>query len=348
MIARLLPPLANLAAAAAASAFLFLAIGVPPLDAFASIARGAFGSAEGIGYTLFYATDYILAGLAVAIPYRAGLLNIGGEGQAMIGGLCVALACLALGGLPWYLVLPVAALAGMAGGAAWGFVPALMQARRGSNLVITTILFNFLSGALISWLLVGPLKAPDDPSPESVGFAPSTFLPQLGAGSPLNLALALALIAAGLAWLALGRTAWGYELRCVGESPAAARFAAIPVERAMLAAVCLGGACAGLIGVNEVMGAQHRLLLGFTAGAGFIGIAVALMARSHPLGLVLAAVLFGALSQGGGELALDMPRVSRDLVVAMNGLVILFCGALETAGRQRGWWPRLRPARAAP
>jgi len=324
-----LGPILNLLTALAASALMFAAIGIPPWTALATMAEGAFGSRDGIGYTLFYTTDLILAGLAVAVPFRVGLFNIGGEGQAALGGLAVGLLCLAIGGWPWWMVLPTACAAAMLFGAGWALLPALMQIRRGSHIVITTIMFNFLAGALMTWLLVDVIRAPADPSPETIAFGPGATLPVLIEGTPLNLCLFLALLLAGLAWIGLYRTVWGYALRVVGESPEAARYAAIPIGRVTLAAMMLGGACAGLIGVNELLGSQHRLELGFTAGVGFLGIAVALMGRAHPLGIIPAALLFGALYQGGAELALDTPKVTQDAILAMNGLVILFCGALD-------------------
>jgi general nucleoside transport system permease protein len=326
-------PLLNLLAALAVSCVVFAIIGVPPWTALASMAAGAFGSGDGIGYTLNYATNFIFAGLAVALPARAGLFNIGGEGQAMLGGLAVALVCLALPGWPWWAALPLAVAAALAGGAAWALVPALLQVRRGSHIVITTILFNFLASKLLTWMLVDVIKAPGDPSPETAGFTPSLALPGIE-GSPLNLTLLLALAAAFLAWLLINRSVWGYELRAAGQSPEAARYAAIPAGTLAVLAVCLGGACAGLIGVNEAMGVEHRLVLGFTAGSGFVGIAVALMGRNHAFGIVLAALLFGALYQGGSELSFDYPQVTRDIVIVMDGLVILFCGALEQLWRR--------------
>ncbi|HVJ56072.1 MAG TPA: ABC transporter permease [Aliidongia sp.] len=321
-------PAANLAAALGITAILFLAIGVAPGTALGTMIEGAFGSSEGVGYTLYYATSFIFAGLAVAIPFQAGLFNIGGEGQAMVGGIPIALVCLALPGWPWWAVLPLAVAAGMLGGMAWAFVPAILQVRRGSHIVITTIMMNFIASALLTWLLADILKAPGDPSPESVPFADSLALP-VWDGTPLNVSFLLALGVAGLAWLLLNHTVWGYELRATGRSAEAARYAAIPAGTVAILAVCLGGACAGLVGINEMMGVLHRLVDNFTAGIGFVGIAVALMGRNHPLGIVLASLLFGALYQGGAELSFDHPRVTRDVVVAIDGLVILFCGALE-------------------
>jgi general nucleoside transport system permease protein len=336
-------PLLNLAAALAVSGLVILAVGESPLTALATIVDGIFGDPEGIGYTLYYATTFLFTGLAVAIPFHAGLFNIGGEGQAMIGGLGVTLVCLALGGWPLWLVLPLAIAAAMAGGAAWALIPAWLQARRGSHIVITTIMFNFIASTLMTWLLVAVLIAPGQSAPESRGFDASTWLPSMhdmlaavgirASATPLNASFLLALLAGALVWVFLWHTSRGYELRVVGQSEPAARYGGISVERVVIAALCLGGACAGMAAINDIMGAEHRLILNFTAGSGFIGIAVALMGRNHPLGIALAALLFGALYQGGSALAFEMPKLQGGLIVMIEGLVILFCGALENMFR---------------
>jgi len=241
-------------------------------------------------------------------------------------------------------VLPLAVLAGALGGAAWAFIPGWLQARRGSHIVITTIMFNFIASAVMTWLLVNVLIKPGQQSPESREFAAATFMPGLHTllgkvglsftATPLNLAFLLALAASFLVWLLVWRTRWGYALRVAGQNPAAAVYAGILPPRVTIAAMLLSGALAGSLGLNELMGAQHRILLDFPGGAGFVGIAVALMGRNHPLGILLAAVLFGALYQGGSQLAFDMPRINRDMVVVIQGLVILSCGALENLFRQ--------------
>ena len=347
-------PLVNLLAALVLSGLVILAVGQDPITALGVLAEGAVGSQEGIGFTLYYATTFMFTGLAVAIPFHAGLFNIGGEGQAMVGGIGVALVCLALGGWPLWLVLPLALIAAMACGAAWAFIPAWARARRGSHVVITTIMFNFIAAALLTWLLVDILIAPGQSAPESAGFDRSTWLPAMHemlavlgiavTATPLNLAFLIALAAGALVWVFIWHTRWGYEIRVVGHGEEAARYGGIDVERVIILALCLGGACAGLAAINDLMGAQHRLLFNFTAESGFIGIAVALMGRNHPLGIALAAVLFGALYQGGSELAFEMPGLQREIIVVIEGLVILFCGALENLFRVR--LARLLPAPA--
>jgi general nucleoside transport system permease protein len=332
-------PVANLALALLLSGLVVLAVGENPGRALWLLASGAFGSAEAIGYTLYYATSFVFTGLAVAVAFHAGLFNIGAEGQAYLGGLGVALLCLGAGGWPTTLVVAAAIVVAAVAGAAWAFVPAWLQARRGSHVVITTIMFNFIAAALMTHLLVNVLIKPGQQSPETREFAPSTWLPQLHdvaralgweiGHSPVNLSLVLALAAGALVWLYLWRTRWGYELRALGHNRTAAVYGRIRPARTIIVAMSISGALAGLMSLNEVMGVQHRLLLNFTGGAGYVGIAVALMGRNHPVGIVLAAVLFGALYQGGSELSFDMPTLTRDMVVVIQGLIILVCGALE-------------------
>jgi simple sugar transport system permease protein len=342
-IAPALLPVVNLALALLLSGLVVVAVGENPARALWLLASGAFGGAESIGYTLYYATSFVFTGLAVAIAFHAGLFNIGAEGQAYLGGLAVALLCLGAGGWPTPLVVAAAIVVAAAAGAAWALVPAWLQARRGSHVVITTIMFNFIAAALMTHLLVNVLIKPGQQSPETREFAPSTWLPQLHdvaralgweiGRSPVNLSLPLALAAGALVWVYLWRTRWGYELRALGHNQTAAVYGRIPPARTIIVAMSISGALAGLMSLNEVMGVQHRLLLNFTGGAGYVGIAVALMGRNHPVGIILAAVLFGALYQGGSELSFDMPALTRDMVVVIQGLIILVCGALEHALR---------------
>ncbi len=333
-------PLVNVALAFAVSALVVLAIGESPVEALSILVTGAVGSSEAIGYTLFYATNLIFTGLAVAVAFHAGLFNIGGEGQAYVGGLGIAVVCLALDDtLPGFLLIPLAVLGAGAFGAAWAIVPAWLQARRGSHIVITTIMFNFIASALMVYLLVNVFIKPGQMSPETRTFSEAAALPvahEAAASiglvlerSPLNAASLWALACCVLVWLFLWHTRWGYALRVVGRNETAAAYAGIDVGRAIILAMTVSGALAGFVGVNDILGEQHRLTIDFVAGYGFTGIAVALMGRNHPVGIVLAALLFGALFQGGAELAFEIPTITRDLVVVIQGLVILFCGALE-------------------
>ena len=332
-------PLVNLALALAVCALVLAAVGLAPLQVLALLVKGAFGSASGISYTLYYATTFVFTGLAVAVAFHGGLFNIGGEGQAMIGGLGCSLVALALGDrLPAALLLPLMVAAAMAGGALWAAVPAALQAWRGSHIVITTIMFNFIAAAGLAWLLVGPLKAPGSMSIETLPFAEAAQMPGLHQAlgwlgiawprTPLNLSVLLALFAAVAVALLLWRTRAGYELRAVGFSADAAHYGGVRPRRQVMLAMLVSGALAGLVGINELAGVQHRLLLDYVMGAGFTGIAVSLIGRNHPLGIVLASLLFGALYQGGAELAFEMPGFSRDMVTTLQGLIVLFSGAM--------------------
>lgn len=341
-------PVLNLVLAMAVSALVVLAAGQSPAAALHALAVGSFGSWDSVGYTLFYATDMAFAGLAVAIAFKCGLFNIGVEGQAAIGGLGLALVMLGLdAALPASAVVLLAIVAGALAGAAYGAVPGWLQARRGSHIVITTIMFNFIAASLMVYLLVNVLIEPGHMAPETRRFAAG--LPQLSAfgfpgRSPVNLALPLVLLAALAVWVLVWRTPWGYGLRVVGSNPDAAGYAGIDQGRRIVVAMAISGALAAGIAVNELMGSQNKLLLNFTGGAGFTGIAVALMGRNHPVGVLLAALLFGALAQGGAELAFEMPDLPRETVLVVQGLVILFTGAL--GGLLKAPLARLLGARA--
>jgi general nucleoside transport system permease protein len=336
-------PIINLVVALFLSGLIVRLLGESPWAALKLMLSGSVASSEGIGYTLYYATNFIFTGLAVAVAYHAGLFNIGAEGQAYVGGLGVGLVALWLGDSPAWVVLPLAVVAGAVFGAAWALVPAWLQARRGSHIVITTIMFNFIASALMTYLLVNVLIKPGQQSPETREFGPHAFMPSAEvllerfglhlASTPLNFAFVLALLASAGVWIFLWRTRWGYALRVAGENPSAAVYAGIAPARVIIGAMVLSGALAGSLALNELLGSQHRILLDFPGGAGFVGIAVCLMGRNHPVGIVLAAILFGTLYQGGSQLSFDMPKINRDMVVVIQGLVILFCGALENMFR---------------
>ncbi len=335
----ILVPAVSVAAAFLVAGLVVLAIGENPLTATRLLIQGSLGSGEGLGFTLFYATNFIFTGLAVAVAYHAGLFNIGGEGQATLGGLGAAFIVLNLGFLPGFLLIPLGILGAAAFGAAWAAVPGYLQAKRGSHIVITTIMFNWLASVLIVYLLVNVLREPTSMNPETRAFPPQSHIPFMHDAlaafgitvppSELNLTLFLALAAAYGVWLLIYRSRLGYAIRVVGSNPAAAVYAGISPARIIVIAMIISGALAGGLAVNELMGYQHRLLLEFTSGYGFVGIAVALMGRAHPVGIVLASLLFGILYQGGAELAFEQPAITRDMVIVISGIIILFAGALD-------------------
>jgi ABC-type uncharacterized transport system permease subunit len=339
----ILTPLISLFLAFAISALVILAIGESPVEALKVMVEGALGSSYGWGYTLYYATNFIFTGLAVMVAYHAGLFNIGGEGQAAIGGLGVTLVLLYLPWPHWALALPAAMIGAALFGALWALIPAWLQARRGSHIVITTIMFNFIAAALLNYVLVELLRPQGSMDPASPSFPAATHLPKLsdmalalgfewGKNTPANITLFVALAACVLVWLLIWRTRLGYEIRAFGKSEPAAVYAGISPTRIIVITMLISGGLAGLMAINNVMGEAERLVLNAVEGAGFIGIAVALMGRNHPFGIFLAALLFGFLYQGGGELAL-WSTIPREQIVVIQALVILFTGALDNMVR---------------
>jgi general nucleoside transport system permease protein len=332
-------PLVNLAMALVVAGIVVAFIGQDPLEVLKLLIQGAFGSARGFSYTLYYATTFIFTGLAVAVATHGGLFNIGAEGQATLGGLGAGLFALWLApSLPSVIMLPLMVLAAAAFGAAWAAVPGWLQAYRGSHIVITTIMFNFIAYTLLVYLLVNVLKPTGSMAVESAEFAASAHLPTMKEAlaplgiewpsSPLNLSFLLALAACVLVYVYLWHTRAGYRLRTVGSNVGAAEYAGIKPAHQTLIAMAISGALAGLVGVNEIAGVSRRIILDFVGGAGFTGIAVAIMGRNHPFGILLASLLFGALFQGGAEVTFEMPGVTRDMVVALQGFIILFSGAM--------------------
>jgi ABC-type uncharacterized transport system permease subunit len=332
-------PVVNLVIALLVAGVVVWLVGFEPGQVLTLLLKGAFGSRAGFSYTLYYATTFVFTGLAVAVAFHGGLFNIGGEGQAMMGGLGAGLVALAVGPhLPAALTLPLVVLGAALSGMVWGGIPGALQAWRGSHTVITTIMFNFIASALLGYLLVNPLREPGNMSPESRAFADSAHVPGVHEAlawlgidwpsTPLNLSVLLAAAAVLCTWLVLWKSRGGYALRAVGFAPDAALYAGLQPRWTTLMSMAASGALAGLVGVNEIAGVHGRLLFDFVAGAGFAGIAVSLIGRNHPLGIVLAALLFGALYQGGAEISFEVDGFSRDVVFMLQGLIVLFSGAM--------------------
>ena len=339
----ILVPLISLLLALALSMVVIFAIGENPVEALGIMAGGALGSTQGVGYTLYYATNFIFTGLAVAVAFHARLFNIGGEGQAMLGGLGVALVCLYLPLPHWTIAVVVAAIGAALFGALWAAIPAYLQARRGSHIVITTIMFNFIAASVLIYVLRDVLRPEGSMEPASPTFPEATHLPNFNdiagifgsnafASSPANVSLFVALLACYAVWLLIWRSRLGYEIRALGFSESGAKYAGINPVKITMVTMLISGGLAGLMAVNNVQGEAERLVLNATEGAGFIGIAVALMGRNHPIGVILAAFLFGMLYQGGAVLAQDT-KIPVQMVVVIQALVIMFTGALDNMVR---------------
>jgi simple sugar transport system permease protein len=344
-------PLIAVAASFLVGGLVVTAIGENPFRIYAILFRGAFGSVDAIGFVLFNAVPLIFTGLAVAFAFRAGLFNIGGEGQLYIGAFACTLAGLALGGLPAILLIPIMVLAAAAGGALWASVPGLLKARFGVHEVINTIMMNFIAVGLTSYFVINMLREPGQMTPQTSEIAVAGHLPRLAgplsrigiplpSANPLNLSILIALVAVWLAWYILYRTNLGYEIRAVGMNSQAAEYAGIDVRRTIVLAMLLSGAFAGLVATNEVMGFRHRFLDNFSSGLGFMGIAVALLGKNTPLGVLLAALLFGVLNTGALEIDVftDVPR---ELILVLQAVTIILVVvgnevfARRTAARER-------------
>jgi simple sugar transport system permease protein len=327
-------PLAAVLAAFVVGGAVVMAVGDDPLSTYRLLIGSALTWPDGIGYTLFYATPLIFTGLAVAVAFRCGLLNIGAEGQLYIAAFATAWAGITFAGLPALALVPLCFLAAVLAGGFWGAVPGVLKARFGAHEVITTIMMNFIAIALASYFTQYHYKPAGDPLLETVPIGDNAriarlgrFVPGFPERIPLNVAFLVALAACLLVWLFLWRTRWGYELRATGASPAAAEYGGISTGRQIVIAMAVSGALAGLVGVNEVLGYRYRYYDSFSSGYGFTGIAVALLGRNHPVGVVLASLLFGALLRGGLFVDIFTEHVSKDLVLVLQGIIILFVAA---------------------
>jgi general nucleoside transport system permease protein len=329
-------PILNLMSALLVAGLVIHLLGESPSESLRILVDSAILDPEGLGYTLFYASTFIFAGLAVSIAMQAGLFNIGAEGQMYVGGLGLTWAVLALDAhLPGILMIPLAMIGAAVFGALWAFIPGYLQAKRGSHVVVTTIMFNFIAASLMNFVIVKYLIPEGQQNPASRVFADSAALPLLNkilpvfGDTPLNISFILAIVALVIYGVVVWRSSWGYQLRATGLNAHAAHYAGVRISRTIIVTMLVSGALAGLGAVNSVMGSTHYLSLNFPAGAGFVGIAIALMGRQHPVGIFLSSVLFGALIQGGFDLSLEKPNIPQETFIFIQGLIILFCGAME-------------------
>jgi len=334
LLRELLFPLIAVVAAFIVGGILILIIGDNPIEAYRLLFGSAFSWPVGIGYTLFYATPLIFTGLAVLVAFRCGLLNIGAEGQLYVAAFATAWVGITFANLSPWLLIPMCFVAAIIGGGVWGAIPGILKARFGSHEVINTIMLNFLAVALVSYFIQYHYKAPGDPIMESVPigwgahiFRLGKFIPGMPQYIPLNLAFILALVCCGLVYIFLWRTKWGYELRSTGTNPSAAEYGGISVRRQIIIAMTISGALAGMVGLNEVLGHRYRYYDGFSDNYGYTGIAVALLGRNHPVGVIISALLFAVLQRGGLPVDAFTQHVTKDIVQVLQGTIILFVAA---------------------
>jgi simple sugar transport system permease protein len=303
--------------------------GENPFNVLKILFISAFGSRYDFGMTLFYSTPLALTGLAVALPFQAGLFNIGAEGQLAVGALAAAAVGILCPHVAWPLAPVFAAAAAFTAGAVWGAIPGYLRAKRGSHEVINTIMLNFVAAGLTSWVTLYLLKNPNSQNPETAHVGANYLIERLAwfDDAPVSWGLLIAPVVAVLVWVLLSKTVLGYKIRAVGQSESAARTGGINSGQIQILALALAGGIAGLVAVPEVLTNSGNFKLGFSPEYGFTGIAVALLARGKPLGVLAAALLFGALHKGTGSLDLETDHVTRDLSLILQALVILSVAA---------------------
>lgn len=320
-------PIGAVGAALLVGALVLLGLGKDPLAAYGAMVRGAFGSVSGLTQTLTKATPLILVGLGVTVAFRARVINIGGEGQLIVGALAATACALALRAWPGWALLPLTMAAGALAGGLWGLLPGVLKARLGVNEILSTIMMNAIAIQLMNFLLRGPLLDPAQVAagtniPQSEALPQQVWLPRLIPRTLFHAGFFVALGLAAVVAFVLWRTILGYRIRAVGLNPAAARYAGMPVAATTIASMAISAAFCGLAGAIEVLGVHHRVVEGFSGGYGFSGIVVALFGGLHPLGVIPAACLFGALLVGADQMqrAVQVPAA---LITALNGLVVL-------------------------
>lgn len=352
----ILSPLIAVLAAFVVGGIIVLLIGDNPFETFRLLVSNSFGSLNDIGYTLFIATPLIFTGLAVAVAFRCGLLNIGAEGQLYVAAFVTAWVGIKFGGtvvkimedgklvdkdwswtsLPAFILVPLCIIAAIVAGAVWGAIPGILKAKFGSHEVINTIMLNFIAVALVSYFTQYYYKIPGDPIMQTAEIGPaahipriSQFIPGMPEFVPLSVAFLLAILMCVLVYIFLWKTKWGYELRAVGANPSAAEYGGISPKKQIITAMTISGGLAGMVAIGEVLGYRYRYYHDFSDGWGYWGIAVALLGRNHPLGIFIAAVFFAILKRGDIFVDAFTRYVSKDLVEVLLAIIIIFVASLQ-------------------
>jgi len=354
-------PLIAVIAAFVVGGIIVLLIGDNPFVAFYHMIGNSFGSLNDLGYTLFLATPLIFTGLAVAVAFRCGLLNIGAEGQLYVAAFATAWVGIKFGGvigkavvdnkvvdqdwswanLPGVLLVPLCILAAVSAGAIWGAIPGFLKAKFGSHEVINTIMLNFIAIALVSYFTQYFYRIPGDPIMETAEISPAAHIPRISQYIhgmpefvPLSVAFLLAILMCFLVYVFLWKTKWGYELRAVGENASAAEYGGISPKKQIIIAMTISGGLAGMVAIGEVLGYRYRYYHDFSAGWGYLGIAVALLGRNHPLGILIAAIFFAVLKRGEIFVDIETRFVSKDLVEVLQAIIIIFVASLQKYSRK--------------
>jgi ABC-type uncharacterized transport system permease subunit len=338
-----LVPLGSVLLALLIGAFMLIALGADPVEAYLALFEGAFGSTNAFADTLVRATPLLFIGVGICIAFRGGVINIGGEGQFIAGALLATILALNMDASPGWLIIILAMIVGFLGGALWGGIPGFLKAYLNVNEILSTIMMNVIAVQIMNFLLAGPLIDPlqierGTRIPETARFPRAADLPRL-VPTRLHLGAALAVVLAIVIWVLLWRTTVGYRIRAVGLNFNAARYAGIPVGWYSMLALTLSGALAGLGGAVQVLGLHHRMFTdgsaaGFTGSAGFNGIVAALFGGLHPIGTIPASVLFGGLLVGANKLQRTV-QVPSALAIALNGLVVMFVVATQIWTQRR-------------
>jgi simple sugar transport system permease protein len=342
LVDSLLPVLATLAALVV-GAVMLLILRVNPITAYQALWEGAFGSTNALAETLVKATPLLFVGLGICIAFRGAVINIGGEGQMVVGALLATVVGLTLTDWPGWVVVSLALVAGFVGGAIWGGIPGLLKAYFNVNEILSTIMMNAIAVQGMNFLLRGPMIDPAQAElaskiPQTARLIEAYRLPRL-VPTRLHLGALIAVILAILVYILLWRTTLGYRIRAVGQNPHASRYAGINVKRHIVLALLFSGAFAGLAGATQVFGVNYRMITdgsatGFTGSAGFNGIVAALFGQLHPIGTIPASILFGALLVGANKMQ-RVVQVPSALITALNGLVVVFVVSSEVWRRRR-------------